>query len=747
MPFINRFTTTDCGAITFTGNTLGLGKEVGTQNAGIDDSIGAFITLNTASNVPTYPVIADGGTTLDWRENESAAQLRLPPSSEVLYAELIWGGNYKYTLGPIPVDVSAFLNDAVNFTAPSGNTFSVTPDVTTANTLDFGVDGWYMRSADVTNIVKNFGAGTYSAGHIPGTVAPQNPFSNHAGWTLAVVYFNPTLPVRNMNVFVGAEFIFPGTTVDTTVSGFTTPSQGPITARILSSAQEGDAIFTGDQMLFGPDVGSLVNLSGPNNPITNFFASQINDDAGNLDTAGTYGNFNQNAFAGTNIVAGRQGWDITNVDGSANLVNGQTAATVRFATDGDRYLANALGIQIDAAPLLEPVKSVDKVVAEIGDSLTYTIIIPNNSNADADNVTITDFLAPGTTFVPGSFFVDGNLIIGADPSQGVNIGTIPAFGSVTVTYCVTINEDRSLCGTIVSNEATLNFEFGCTGQTDGAASNVVDVRVECVIIEAVKTADTDLAVIGNDITYTTTITNAGTIDVTNVIFKDPVPNGTTFIPNSFTVNDVPILGADPNVGVNIGTLAAGQSVEVSFKVTFDFIPCPPILKNKATIQYDFQLDPSLPTQTRTTETNLLVLPVAPTSFKQISVDENVRIPVQKPDIEQILNVLVDVVITNTRVIETLKGISIEGQILTGFKLIIEGKINQKIEYVADEPTQSVHAAHFVKPLSTFIVLPEQYVPGTPVGVEAFVEDVFTEQLDKRTIFKNVTFRLLASFSK
>ena len=59
----------------------------------------------------------------------------------------------------------------------------------------------------------------------------------------------------------------------------------------------------------------------------------------------------------------------------------------------------------------------------------------------------------------------------------------------------------------------------------------------------------------------------------------------------------------------------------------------------------------------------------------------------------------------------MAGASREGQILTGWKLIIEGVLDHKIEYVADLPEQSVHSAHFRVPFSTFIILPEDFVEG------------------------------------
>lgn len=136
-----------------------------------------------------------------------------------------------------------------------------------------------------------------------------------------------------------------------------------------------------------------------------------------------------------------------------------------------------------------------------------------------------------------------------------------------------------------------------------------------------------------------------------------------------------------------------------------------------------------------------IKPINPTMFKQLSVQENLEIPSAKPDIEQIVSVNVGIKIKNTYVINTPVGFSREGQNLTGHKLVVEGLLIQKVEYVADEPTQSVHAAHFEVPFSTYIVLPLGFVPGTKLDVTGYIEDIYVQLLCKRTIFKNVTILL------
>jgi hypothetical protein len=138
------------------------------------------------------------------------------------------------------------------------------------------------------------------------------------------------------------------------------------------------------------------------------------------------------------------------------------------------------------------------------------------------------------------------------------------------------------------------------------------------------------------------------------------------------------------------------------------------------------------------------LPVYPNkygAFKEFNIEEMLEIPSAKPDMEQILKISVDTIINSTKVIETPLGKSLEGQKITGKKIIIKGKLLQKIEYVADELTQSVHAAHFNIPFCTFIVLPEDYEEEDSIYVTSYIEDILIEHLDKRNIYKNITMLL------
>lgn len=133
------------------------------------------------------------------------------------------------------------------------------------------------------------------------------------------------------------------------------------------------------------------------------------------------------------------------------------------------------------------------------------------------------------------------------------------------------------------------------------------------------------------------------------------------------------------------------------------------------------------------------------SFKQLTIQESLELPSVKPNIEQIVKVIAEVVILDVKVIRTPLGNSSEGQKLTGVKAVVEGEIRQKIEYVANDIVQSVHGAHFDVLFSNFIVLPPNFKLGTPVIVTPYIEDIYVMQMSPRNIFKNVTILLVAEF--
>lgn len=140
-----------------------------------------------------------------------------------------------------------------------------------------------------------------------------------------------------------------------------------------------------------------------------------------------------------------------------------------------------------------------------------------------------------------------------------------------------------------------------------------------------------------------------------------------------------------------------------------------------------------------------ILPKESKYFKEELVSEILTIPPQKPDIERILDILVWPEIANIKLIETPVGMSNEGQYLSGYKLVVEVNLKEKVTYVACEPTQSVHAAHYETLKSMFVILPPEIdgknicdlVRADRIQVTPYIEATKFRMLNVRTIHKCV----------
>ncbi|MDJ0760997.1 MAG: hypothetical protein QNJ19_16500 [Woeseiaceae bacterium] len=352
-----RYQSLATGNVTITGNTLGLSKASGANSPGDLGSIGTFITTNTSSvdSVPASSPSWPSGTTNAWAFGGSSAVLSIPPGSTVLHAELVWGGSTSYV-----EDVTASLDVAVGLEGPAGTCGSITPDPATAVTIsempEFVAYEYYLRSSDVTSCVAAQGAGAWVASGVPATQHESVDSLNAAGWALIVAYRDTAEPLRTLAIIVDGSMVHELSSSNVTISGLATPDSGPVTGRLVAAALEGDADLDGDQLGFGPAGGPLVQLAGVNNPVANFFASQINGADGLLDSSGSFGTSNHDAPAGSNTIGARQGFDTTGIalsSASGHLVHGQSAADLQASTSGDAFVSMAYGLAVDrAAPTI-----------------------------------------------------------------------------------------------------------------------------------------------------------------------------------------------------------------------------------------------------------------------------------------------------------------------------------------------------------------------------------------------------------
>lgn len=105
----------------------------------------------------------------------------------------------------------------------------------------------------------------------------------------------------------------------------------------------------------------------------------------------------------------------------------------------DTSSGNTVFTQVNNANLSNAVKYVDKSYADCGDSINYTIVIPNTGNITAQNVVFNDTIPSGTIFITDSVFINGSRQLGVNPNTGVTIPNIAPGSTTTINFSVKVN--------------------------------------------------------------------------------------------------------------------------------------------------------------------------------------------------------------------------------------------------------------------------------------------------------------------
>lgn len=197
------------------------------------------------------------------------------------------------------------------------------------------------------------------------------------------------------------------------------------------------------------------------------------------------------------------------------------------------------------------------------DEVTFSTTISNNMDVEVVDFHIVDNMGDGASFVEGSVVVGSQAYPEFDPSVGFDLPvTLGAGADMTISYKILVDK---LVAEYQLNSTTL-VSFELDGEAFNLASNEVVVDVVHNDITLLKTVDKTVAQSNDQLLYTITIKNEGTYTNTDVVFLDTIPEGTTFVSGSLTIDGVGYDEYNPNDGVPLGTLNANDTIVVTFKV-------------------------------------------------------------------------------------------------------------------------------------------------------------------------------------
>ncbi|QFZ55715.1 T9SS type B sorting domain-containing protein [Oceanihabitans sp. IOP_32] len=486
VPFTPRFNQDVKGDIVLIGNNI-----LGPDNNAYNDNR----TYNSNVNMQYIDIDGDPSTF-----SSSSADLEITNQDcyKIIHAGLYWSA---VAPGDQPID-------QVRFKGPSGGYFDITGtvifngnDLPNPDSIDGGNSFPYACYADVTSIVTGLtnNLGTYTVANVSSRLGrtssytPRNGTGNSAGWSLYIVYEDPTVTGKSITSFDGFSAISASNnpTLDVPVSGFrTVPAPIPVRARFAFAALEGDKRITGDRLLLNG-----VRLSSTDRPSNNFFNSTISQLSG-LPVNDRDPNSTNTLGFDTGVI------EVPNA-GNSIINNDDTSAIVSLSSVQDTYFPYFYALAVD---IIEPkiilTKTVEDLagndiggqIVNLGDELYYVLRFQNTGNDDATNLTIRDVLPNNIVFnypadidvlPPGvsqsydaanrelTFTVDNSVVEENDPYQEIR------FKVTVVRTCSLLN---NACDNQVVNQAfatyngTLNPSFTITDDPsyDSNASCVLD---------------------------------------------------------------------------------------------------------------------------------------------------------------------------------------------------------------------------------------------------------------------------------
>lgn len=241
-------------------------------------------------------------------------------------------------------------------------------------------------------------------------------------------------------------------------------------------------------------------------------------------------------------------------------------------------------------------KTVNTAYATLNDILNYTVTITNSGDVDALTVFFQDSLQSNLTFVTGSVKVDNVSKPTFNPNTGFNLADIAPNGSTTVTFDAKVTSVPY--NYIVSNSALTDYSYHIDPSKPAvlgtSTSNTVTTLININNVTITKNVNLAYATIGNILKYTVNIANLGTVDATNINFRDVIPTGLTFVTGSVKIDGVAYPSYDPYNSFSLSTLIVGASTVVTFDAAVTSVPNPSLIKNKATITYNYRINPAGP---------------------------------------------------------------------------------------------------------------------------------------------------------
>ena len=273
-------------------------------------------------------------------------------------------------------------------------------------------------------------------------------------------------------------------------------------------------------------------------------------------------------------LAGISIWDINGDDlnNNAPMTSIIWNNIILNESDSNINLKQLQNITIESTtqpPTITAAKSFNKSAVSLNDQILVTITISNTSTSAISNLILLDSIPVNATLVNNSLVVNGTSVSGSTlPTTPITIANLSAGSSAIVSYSMYFYSLPA----INPVNAVFYLYYNYLDSTSITQTNKIIGTFNSITIakdpisRAQLFTSTSAAISGNKVLYTLILKNSGSSTATNVVLKDIIPQGLSYVTNSLTVNNIPVSG-NLNAGVPISSISPNTEIIVNFQLT------------------------------------------------------------------------------------------------------------------------------------------------------------------------------------
>ncbi|WP_420603083.1 gliding motility-associated C-terminal domain-containing protein [Flagellimonas sp.] len=319
----------------------------------------------------------------------------------------------------------------------------------------------------------------------------------------------------------------------------------------------------------------------------------------------------------------------TNINDPNTEVTGTTAGTYVFEWTVSPAVCSSVSDTVGVSILgtdLELQLLAGNTVPDVGDIVTFTVNLSNLGDFDATGVSVENLVPTGfgtiTGINNGGTYNFGSGIItwtGLTVPVGTNT-TVLTFNATVQTPTGALGEFTHIAEVTFSNEfdldSTPNNDDGDQSEDDEDAITVAPEQADLSLVKTV--VDNDITpIVGDEISFEITISNAGPNDATNVVVTDLLPTGFDYVLYSATTG----IYNDTTGEWQVGTVTAGDSetliIDVLVNASGNYVNTAQITASDA-----FDID-STPSNGVLAEDDQDEVTITPTALVDLSLTKNV----------------------------------------------------------------------------------------------------------------------------